>query len=360
MDWHIFEAAGKYAGLGGIALIVLLYLIRQILQLNIFKNVGSRGTLVVITNIINKVFWITIVALLAWLAVTLLGKSSQGTSPAENVSTIYGQNITPSDLPAELTNPVQDGSPNEESQELKKRNSLTLSGSTLTIGAPGEGRTLTIACNTLRLSNGAKIITNGNRLVLVSVNARFGENAGIVSFGPNTAKAAPTSDGVDGGSVRIKVLHNVSGGLRVALPGQNGGDGTPGVPGAGGPQGNRGADAVNGPGFCRSGGQDGGAGGPGGKGGSGLPGGRGGNGGELILEAMTANNAGVIDFRAPAGQGGHGGPGGPGGSGGPGGQGGSGSTFCGGGHGGSAGPQGPLGDAGANGANGVPGRKVTN
>lgn len=51
MDWHIFAAAGKYAGLGGIALIVFLYLFRQILKLGIFKNIGSQGTFLTINNV---------------------------------------------------------------------------------------------------------------------------------------------------------------------------------------------------------------------------------------------------------------------------------------------------------------------
>lgn len=80
MDWKIFEAAGKYAGLAGIALIVLLYVLRLILNLKIFEGVGSAGTLVIINNIINKVFWVTIVALLAWLALGLFGKSSHQSS----------------------------------------------------------------------------------------------------------------------------------------------------------------------------------------------------------------------------------------------------------------------------------------
>jgi hypothetical protein len=357
LDWHIFETAGKYAGLAGIALIVLLYVFRQILKLRIFKNVGSEGTLTTINNIINKVFWVTIAGIVAWLAVAMFGKTTTGES-TENVSTVYGQNIQPSDLPAELTNPVQEDSIDHESEQLKHRNSLTLNGTTLTVGTPGEGRTLTIACNTLRMSNGAKIVTNGNRLVLVTLNARFGENAGIVSYSPQTIKALADTDGASGGKVRIKALQNISGGLRVSLSGQNGGDGAAGSQGPTGPPGNRGANAVDGLGSCKSGGQDGGQGGSGGRGGPGQPGSRGGDGGELILEAVAAKNSGVIDFEAPAGRGGQGGSGGPGGAGGRGGEGGSGSAFCGGGHGGANGPPGPQGDPALAGQNGQPGKRV--
>src|SRR5438477_11076824 len=90
LDWHIFETAGKYAGLAGIALIVLLYLFRQLLKLDIFKNVGSKGTLVIVSNIINKVFWVTILALVAWLAVALFGKTTTGSGNSpENVVNLY-------------------------------------------------------------------------------------------------------------------------------------------------------------------------------------------------------------------------------------------------------------------------------
>jgi hypothetical protein len=75
------------------------------------------------------------------------------------------------------------------------------------------------------MSNGAKIITNGNRLVLVSLSARFGENAGIASFASDAIKASAGADGLSGGKVRIQALQGVSGGLRVFLPGQNGGEG---------------------------------------------------------------------------------------------------------------------------------------
>jgi hypothetical protein len=167
-----------------------------------------------------------------------------------------------------------------------------------------------------------------------------------VSYTGQTLKAATEVDGASGGKVRLKALEILSGGLRVFFPGQNGGDGLAGVQGSPGQVGNRGANAVDGLGFCKSGGQDGGIGEAGSKGGTGHPGGKGGDGGELVLEAIAAKNSSLIDFQAPAGLGGQGGSGEPGGPGGPGG---SGSAFCGGGHGGSAGPAGPAGDPGSSG-----------
>jgi hypothetical protein len=109
-----------------------------------------------------------------------------------------------------------------------------LNGSILTLGPVGAGRTVTIACRTLRLMNGARIITNGIHLVLVALNARLGDNAGISSFSPDGVKAAPSANGLSGGKVRINVLQSFSGSLHVSLPGQNGGDGSGGGQGASG------------------------------------------------------------------------------------------------------------------------------
>jgi hypothetical protein len=58
LDWKIFETAGKYAGLGGIAVIVLLYLFRLILRLPIFDKIGGKGTLQVINNIIIRTVFV--------------------------------------------------------------------------------------------------------------------------------------------------------------------------------------------------------------------------------------------------------------------------------------------------------------
>jgi hypothetical protein len=322
--------------------------------------VGSRGTLVTINNIINRVFWVTIVALLAWLAVALFGKTAQAppTDPAEAATTIPAQSVQVADLPAELLSPPQADSDADLTKQLRQRGSLTLSGSTLTLGASGEGRTVTLACRTLRLTNGARIITNGNNLVIEALNTHFADNAGISSFSPQTIKAATASNGASGGKIRIHVLEGFSGSLRVSLPGQNGGDGVTGASGSAGPQGNRGANAVKGLVDCRSGGQDGGTGGQGGKGATGGAGGSGGDGGDLILQGVAAGNRALIDFDAPGGKGGLAGSGGAGGPGGPGGEGGSGDGPCGGGHGGANGLAGAQGDKGAAGANGKPGKQT--
>jgi hypothetical protein len=276
----------------------------------------------------------------------------------EVAATIPAQAVQLSDLPQELLNPVQSDSAAELTAQLKQRGSLTLNGSTLTLGPVGAGRTVTIACRTLRLMNGARIITNGNHLVLVALNARFGDNAGISSFSQEGVKAAPAANGVGGGKVRINVLQSFSGSLRVSLPGQNGGDGAGGSQGSPGRQGDRGPNAVKGFVDCHSGGGDGGTGRPGDKGGTGGVGGNGGDGGELVLEAVATTNRNLVDFDAPGGRGGLAGSGGPGGPGGPGGEGGSGDGPCSGGHGGATGPLGPPADPGIAGSNGQSGKRT--
>jgi hypothetical protein len=221
------------------------------------------------------------------LRVALFGKpalSSQSSGPSETVSTIPGQSILVSDLPGDLLSPVQEDSPTELSRQLAQRPSLTLNGGMLTIGAPGQGR---IACNTLRMVNGPRIVTNGNHLVLLAFNARFGENAGISSFSPQTVKANPGTKAENGGKVRIHAVQSYSGALRISLPGQNGGDGEGGAAGSGGAQGPRGANAVKGFVNCHSGGGDGGQGGPGGPGEPGRKGGNGGDGGKFMRCVAT-------------------------------------------------------------------------
>ena len=359
MDPKIFEEAGKYAGLAGIALIVLLYLYRQILKLGIFGKIGSKGTLLTINNIINKVFWVTIAALVAWLLIAVFGKDAG--RPGElmgPVATFGAQSIQVSDLPTGVTDPVSDDSPEEQTKQLQQRSSLALNGTTLVIGAPGEGRTVTIGCNTLRMANGARIVTNGNRLVIVCLKTVFGDNSGIVSFPPSVLKAGPGAAGLGGGSVRIASVQTFSGDLRVSLLGQDGGDGPPGVPGNAGPTGDRGANSVQGFVDCKSGGQDGKPGGQGGRGADGGVGASGGDGGELMLEAKAAKNYKHVEFRGTGGKGGAGGSPGPGGAGGAGGQGGSGGGSCGGGNAGGPGPTGAPGEQGRSGPDGKPGKRT--
>jgi hypothetical protein len=337
----------------------LLFIIRQVLNLKIFDRIGGRGTQLTINNIINKVFWVTIGALAAWLIIGLFGKNSGISGELSGpVATFGAQSIQVSDLPSGIADPVSDDSPSEETKQLQQRSSLALNGTTLVIGAPGEGRTVTIGCNTLRMTNGARIITNGNRLVILCLKTLFGDNSGIMSFSPGMPKAGIGAVGLGGGSVRIAAINSFSGDLRVSLVGQDGGDGAPGAQGNPGPAGERGANSVQGFPGCSSGGQDGKPGGQGARGSNGGTGGAGGDGGELILEEKAAKNFKHVEFRGAGGKGGNGGTPGPGGSGGPGGEGGSGGGSCGGGHGGIPGPAGLPGDSGTAGPDGKSGKRT--
>ncbi len=262
--------------------------------------------------------------------------------------------IQASELPDAFRKAIDVSSKSSAVDNLKTQNSLTLDGTTLTIGPVGGNRTVSLAFNKLTLINGARIVTNGNHLSIVAMELEFNGSGGIDSFLGETLKASVGADGSDGGQVEIYAINNVTGSLRISLPGQAGGDGAPGAAGSPGLAGPRGQDGVNAAIGCAHGGTDGGPGGTGGTGGEGKAGATGGNGGNLILRGQASSKSHVDQFpyEAPPGIGGIGGAGGSGGPGGPGGEGGSGSTFCGGGHGGPPGATGAKGSAGSNGSNG--------
>ena len=236
--------------------------------------------------------------------------------------------------------------------------SLTLDGSTLTVGAVGANKTLTLTVKELKLINGGKIVTNGN-VLHIEADRITSDKGQIVSFLPNNRRPPDSPDagkaGAHGGEVRI-TAQKLIGQLEIDLSGQNGGlgargsDGTPGAPGA------RGSNGVDGFLQCLHGGGDGGPGGNGLPGQPGAPGGAGGNGGALILvgEAARTLSRNIV-FSTRPGEAGSGGSGGTGGAGGRGGEGGSGSVSCGGGHGGPNGQSGPNGAPGASGSTGKSG-----
>lgn len=249
---------------------------------------------------------------------------------------------------------------------LKAGGTIVFDGNEFVLDPPDPTKKSTafIAVDRLELKNGAKIITNGNRLVVLA-NTIASDNGQIVSFkdAEGTARAGavassapgsagnPGSPGLSGGVVSLHVVQGVEGQLKVVLRGQFGGAGSAGKDGAQGPGGGKGADAQDGPGgwltpgWCKSGGQPGGAGGKGYAGGAGGPGGPGGEGGyfELVNVGASPTPAAAYRFEAPGGKAGPHGQPGEGGPGGPGGGGGNGSTWCGG---GPPGPPGPQGDRG--------------
>jgi len=89
VDLQFLETAGKYGGLAGIALIVLLWIVRAVLKLQIFAKIRSRETYLTITLIIKCVSLITVVAIICWAVVALF---SHG---AEHPTNAAGAPVTP-------------------------------------------------------------------------------------------------------------------------------------------------------------------------------------------------------------------------------------------------------------------------
>ncbi len=81
-----FDAAKLFAvadrvktplALAGTVVIALYLIYRQVLSLSIFSNIGSQPTFLVIQSIIDKLFWLAILALVlgvgSYLAIALRG-----------------------------------------------------------------------------------------------------------------------------------------------------------------------------------------------------------------------------------------------------------------------------------------------
>ncbi len=230
---------------------------------------------------------------------------------------------------------------------------LTLDGSTLTVGPVGADKTTSLNVKELKLVNGSRIVTNGNKLKITASRITSYDGQ-IISFLPNNSRApdsplgVPGKAGADGGTVEIDAAE-LQGRLSIELPGQNGGSGGRGFDGVAGPAGARGNDGADHLFDCAHGGGDGRAGGDGSPGTSGAPGGAAGSGGTLTLRGGIKTQQNSILFSGAPGVPGVGGSGGGGGAPGLGGQGGSGSVYCRGGH------PGPDGRAGANGSPGASG-----
>jgi hypothetical protein len=282
-------------------------------------------------------------------------------TPSKPVNEIHENraSITVADLPQKCLDGFDASSRSSIKEKLLTQDSLTLDGTTLTIGDVGANTTVSLAFNKFKMINGARIVTNGNHLNLYAMEMDFNNNGGIDSFYGNTLNAKPDTAGANGGGVEIYAVDSVYGSLRVSLPGQIGGAGSKGATGdngSPGPRGSNGSDKAFG---CGSGGSDGGKGGAGRQGSTGSPGQPGGNGGDLVLHAAASKDYNTkFPYDAPPGMGGKGGSGGDGGNGGPGGEGGSGTTYCGGGHGGAQGDHGAAGAGGADGSAGSsPGKR---
>lgn len=360
MDLKIVEAAGKIAGLGGLAMAVFLLLFMAVIKnTRLFSRMTAEQTFKIVRQFLYLTFVIAALGLGAWVYARAADTRPPAPPPPKEVSFV-GQQLTPEQLPPAMMQPPTNGSADTLVEELSAKGSLTLDHSTLTLAGLGANVTVSLSIHTLTLINGARIVTNGNGFRLQAVRIIV-SNGSLLSFTdkdltpPDAAPGIGGKDGLNGGEVLLRAESGMAGALRVYLPGQNGGRGGSGSGGGQGQQGDRGSDGVQGFVDCKSGGGNGGPGKSGLPGGIGAKGGDGGNGGNVVLSGKLASLAASIQFDAPKGNFGPGGPGGAGGPGGPGGQGGSGTASCSGGRGGGPGPSGPAGPDGPHGDDGKPG-----
>lgn len=239
---------------------------------------------------------------------------------------------------------------------------------------PNTRSTAVFVANKLTMKDGAKIVTNGN-VLLIFVNEFVSfNNASITAFEADnrTAKDGAPQTGVagviginglagppgnagmngeSGGVVQIFAAQ-FSGPLAVDLSGQDGGNGSGGANGGNGLMGFKGEDASWGAFGCNHGGGGGGAGGTGGQGGIGGAAGQGGDGGVFgffYVKSLSIDPPNNPKILVPGGKAGSPGQGGQGGVGGEGGLGGNGGGPCGG------GPRGAHGAAGTSLGPGAPG-----
>lgn len=283
---------------------------------------------------------------------------AQGGAP-QTIQTAPGTKIPYNVVANQIRQPLAGNlTPQQFAARLNAGGTLSLDGPDLIIGPAdfSHNSVFFLALDTLELKNHARIITNGNTLV-VFVNHLISEDGSVLTFTPDNVKAAaggagaPGSPGVPGRLVSIHVINDLTGIVHFDLSGQSGGDGGNGAGGAAGQPGVKGNAASSGPFGCNMGGGNGSPGAQGGIGGRGGDGGAGGAGAELELFNVSTSPIPVASytFVAKAGMGGSPGVGGPGGPGGHGGDGGDGSGFC------SGGSPGPNGAPGPQGPSGVPG-----
>ena len=295
------------------------------------------------------------------------GAPGAATAPEPVVWRRSSERITLEDLPIAARMPLAEvGTERSASGALGlgQRPAIVLDGATLFIRGYSPSVINTIYARRLELTNGARIVTNGNSLALnVSSIASHNADRGqpdIVSFEDGDLAPIPSEPGAGGqagrpgGRVTIRSALDAGTPLRIDLHGQDGGSGNKGAKGVDGAPGVRGADGSDSLIECKRGGGDGGSGSAGQDGGPGGRGGDGGGGGTLSLAGPIEKQLAQVAFTGHGGKPGKGGPGGDGGKGGPGGSGGSGSVYCRGGHSGVAGQDGRGGAAGADGDNGKP------
>lgn len=222
----------------------------------------------------------------------------------------------------------------------------------------------TIEADTVELSDGARIITNGHYLSITAVELRLTGNARVESFSTSPRpNRPPGNDGRGGGTIIIQTERLTGARLVIDGRGENGTAGASGAKGGTGGPGRTGrGNAWYGIEGCR-GAVNGTAGEQGRPGGNGGNGGRGGDGASVTIRVGTGLLNGAVrridvvnlQGRTIPGEGGEAGPAGLGGDGGQGGAGGTGSGPCGGSDAGPTGPVGIGGGPGQSGGQGTPG-----
>ncbi|SRR6266567_4151299 len=90
--------------LAGLIIVVLFLIYRQLLSLNIFENVGSNATFLILEDILNKLFWLAIVALVlgiaSYLTTSILTHKNQAQTRTSHVELIDAS-LDPHDSPYE-------------------------------------------------------------------------------------------------------------------------------------------------------------------------------------------------------------------------------------------------------------------
>ncbi len=90
--------------LAGLTIVLLYAIYKEVLSLNVFEKIGGNATFILLQNILDKVFWLALVALVlgvvSYLITVLLGYKSQ--SRASNVRLIDAS-LDPHDSPYEQT-----------------------------------------------------------------------------------------------------------------------------------------------------------------------------------------------------------------------------------------------------------------
>lgn len=288
-------------------------------------------------------------------------------SPA-SAQRIEGFALTYDQLPSKLREPIPLGREDFDVR-LAEGGRWEITGDVILAPASRQlNKKFVLALDTLDLSKGGRIITNGHTLVIAVNTLKVGSGQ-IVAFTERDVPAGADAttpgghgergaSGASGGAVSIHVVQKLEGLLDVDLSGQNGGNGGAGAKGMIGSQGPDGRRGVSGEFDCKRGGEngkDGRRGRPGGRGGDG---GSAGSGGVLFVYTIGQRVSDAqYRFVSNPGKVGQGGAGGPGGDGGRGGRRGGGAGYCKGGKKdgarGPVGSEGPRGTAGEEGAPGI-------